>query len=154
MQEKPVELQILETEINDAVRTDYLTLPAPPKMPDPELDKISDMERAYILDPNASDETVIDDKGTALLEWKRRLQLGIMPKDAPKEALQSVGKHTVEIVTNEQGKEEVIITSPAVPTPPPPVAPLLAEKPKLQDFTPKPSVSAPPEMVVEPQNKK
>jgi hypothetical protein len=116
------EVKELQDALKKEYRTDHLTLPVVGISSNPERDKASDLERKIILDPDLKDETVVDDKGTTVKEWRDRLERGIMPKDAPKGALKGVGKHKVEvggtkadptvIITSPVTKDEVVIATP------------------------------------------
>ena len=104
------EVKELQKAIDKEYRTDHLTLPIVVPVQDPERDRISAIEREAILNPDGdADKIVVDDKGTTLRELREQYQYGIMPKDAPKEAIASIGKHKIELVDN---GTTVVITPP------------------------------------------
>lgn len=127
---KNTEFEILKEAVEKEYRTDHLTLPNVPNFQDEEADKISDMERAIILNPAADNSTVVDKDGTTLGEYKERLQKGVMPKNAPKAAKDSIGKHTFETEVVD-GITQVIVIAPEAPEAAVEVAPVVpVEVPK------------------------
>jgi hypothetical protein len=110
--------EAMQKALEKEYRTDHLTLPNVAPTQDSKRAEVSDFERKIILgiDDNGepmTDETVVDDKGTTRKEWRDQIERGIMPKDAPKEALDAIGKHSIDIVEDKDGQEKVVITSPS-----------------------------------------
>lgn len=106
------EVDELKKALAKEYRTDHLTLPVVAPAQNKERDKASDLERKILLDPNLNDDTVVDDAGTTLKEWRDQLQRGVMPKGASSGAKQGIGKHKIEVETV-KGEEKVVITAPS-----------------------------------------
>lgn len=105
------EVEELQNRLEQEYRTDHLTLPAIAPTANPERDEASALEREIILNPDKfKDSTKMGD--TTLGELRNQIRFGIMPKDAPKEALDAIGKHSVKIGKTEDGKPTVEIKSP------------------------------------------
>lgn len=81
----------LQKKVDEAYRTDHLTMPNVPKGQDPEADAESDRERARILNP-ASKENA---------EIRARLVEGRPAEGASPETLASIGKHKIVVGENE-----------------------------------------------------
>lgn len=95
----------LQKAIDAEYRTDYMTLPSPPKARSDERDKNSAIERAAILAPYLEPDAVVDGDGTTKQEMTDRLVLGKLPNAKPE-------KHEV-VVEEKDGKEEIVILAPA-----------------------------------------
>lgn len=101
----------LKDAVNREYRTDGQTLPAIPPFQDEEELKWMLIAREAILNPNMDENTVIKKDGTTLKEVRDAFNLGKMPKNAPKEAKDSVGKHTFSVAVVD-GVKTVIVTAP------------------------------------------
>lgn len=106
----------LKNEIESQYRTDGMTLPAPPKLIDPELEEKEMIKRKQILNPTAYWEDKIPDMDITVGEWHNQLKFGIPPENATKEAKAAVAHHKVS-VEEVDGKEVIVVTAPELDIP-------------------------------------
>lgn len=105
---QPTEYADIEKRLEESYRTDYLTLPTPPPPINQDRAAASDIERKAILKGyDLKDEDVVDASGTTAGERRLQLSVGMMPDDAPEEAMAGIGKHSIEF-----GADTVIVNPP------------------------------------------
>lgn len=105
---QPTAVDEIQALLEDAYRTDHLTLPAPPAPRNEEAARVSAMEREAILNPDNGDAIIMRD-GTTVAQWREALQNGVLPEGAPEEARAGIGKHSI------REEDGVVIVTPPNP---------------------------------------